>query len=423
MIINILLGAVFTAPVYAESRYKVPVLIPVDAQDSAQSTQYRVLNGTLGENLAGVSTSETYRLKGGLGHVITFQSPDGKINVTGVVKHEHEVAVSVSIIPENEEDNPDYEPVSVPGLVTPQGPDVEFLSPGVVLIQGQNKLTAHATDDVGNEAFETISVVLDLVAPGRPRVFTVPSRTPLSTQTIEGAKDTRTSILLDGVEIVPLDAATTWNYEVTLPQEGTNTFRFKAQDEAGNFSPEAIVSIIRDSEAPTLRVLSPLDGATVSEAEIAILGTIDDDAAALATSPVARGRVRIAQGNFVVERVPLSVGSNTVTVTADTGLTQSTVTFTVIYDDLSPNPAAPVVQGVQTPTREATQSIAGTKPADTALWANGIQAGSVLPTTTWTFPVSSAHGTNLYTFQVSDAVGRMSDAAVAEVLLDTTPPT
>lgn len=80
-----------------------------------------------------------------------------------------------------------------------------------------------------------VTILLDTVAPSMPAV-TSPTIVYDTHFVITGTRDAYTNVLLgDGSVVAPSSAGTKWTYGVTLAQ-GDNTFRFKAQDAAGNES-------------------------------------------------------------------------------------------------------------------------------------------------------------------------------------------
>jgi hypothetical protein len=72
----------------------------------------------------------------------------------------------------------------------------------------------------------------------------------------------------------PADAAGPF----TLPLEGENELRVEATDAAGNRS-EAVRRVVRDTEAPTLVVSEPAEGAETRAERITVAGTVQDRSA------------------------------------------------------------------------------------------------------------------------------------------------
>ncbi len=61
-----------------------------------------------------------------------------------------------------------------------------------------------------------------------PEIFPIHSPTNINTQKISGNKDPTTGILLNGKEIIPINAEQTFEYIVNLEKEGTNVFQFQS---------------------------------------------------------------------------------------------------------------------------------------------------------------------------------------------------
>ncbi|MBI1977541.1 MAG: hypothetical protein HYS55_02190, partial [Candidatus Omnitrophica bacterium] len=84
-----------------------------------------------------------------------------------------------------------------------------------------------------------------------PTVSALPQYTNQSSITLSGTKPQNTSILINGVEEVPIDSLTSWSKTVTLTVEGANPFSITAKDSQENQSTPVNVSTIRDTLVPT----------------------------------------------------------------------------------------------------------------------------------------------------------------------------
>ena len=89
---------------------------------------------------------------------------------------------------------------------------------------------------------------------------------------------------------------------------------------------------------------------------------------------------------------------------------------------LLPHPA-PTVNPVTTPTAISTQTLSGTKTANTSLWLNNVQVVPPTPDTTWSDLVSLAEGSNVLNILTRDQFGNTSATISFAIFLDTTPPT
>ncbi|MBI4356230.1 MAG: hypothetical protein HY597_07300 [Candidatus Omnitrophica bacterium] len=99
----------------------------------------------------------------------------------------------------------------------------------------------------------------DTTPPARPTVTALVSPTRANPYGLSGAKEANSSLLINGVVRVPLDASTTWSYAQALV-EGANALRITSKDAAGNESQALTVSITLDTTAPGFTITSPVDG-------------------------------------------------------------------------------------------------------------------------------------------------------------------
>ncbi|HEY6871735.1 MAG TPA: Ig-like domain-containing protein [Geobacteraceae bacterium] len=105
------------------------------------------------------------------------------------------------------------------------------------------------------------------------------------------------------------------------------------------------------------------------------------------------------------------------------GNTMAEQTVGTFILDTTP-PATPVLNAVATPTRTATQTITGTKQADTAIVINGVVRVAVNSATSWSYNYPLAEGANALAITARDAAGNDSTpiTPVPAITLDTTPP-
>ena len=111
-------------------------------------------------------------------------------------------------------------------------------------------------------------------APQPPTLGTIISPTNISTQTLTGNKSRHTSIHIDGFEVVPLNANTTWSCEISL-EEGDNKLCITARNKQGMDSEAVSTNIIRDTVPPNIVINNPLNYEIFYASEITIKGTID----------------------------------------------------------------------------------------------------------------------------------------------------
>ena len=85
-------------------------------------------------------------------------------------------------------------------------------------------------------------------------------------------------------------------------------------------------------------------------------------------------------------------------------------------------PLAPVVDPVTTPVTLATQTLSGTKPADTGIQINGVTVVPVDAQTTWSTVVNLSESLNSFAVKSISAEGLVSDAVDVFIVRDTTAP-
>lgn len=106
---------------------------------------------------------------------------------------------------------------------------------------------AGTSTPLNSDFSNVVTATFDLKAPTVP-VMTppLPATTTLDSIPIAGTKEANSSILIGGVEKVPLNASTTWS--VTMPLVlGTNLFAIMSRDAAGNESGTVVVSVVRNA--------------------------------------------------------------------------------------------------------------------------------------------------------------------------------
>ncbi len=97
------------------------------------------------------------------------------------------------------------------------------------------------------------------------------------------------------------------------------------------------------------------------------------------------------------------------------------VTLNITLSSNTP-PAAPTLAPVSSPTRTATQTIHGTKEANTSVWLNAIQIVAADQLTVWSYTMTLNEGNNLMSLTAKNASGLVSTAVTGAILLDTQVP-
>jgi len=124
------------------------------------------------------------------------------------------------------------------------------------LSEGTNNISITSWDAAGNESAPiTTIIMLDTSAPGAPTLDAVVSPTNISPQTLSGTKEATTSILINNIEVIPVNSGTSWSYNFELT-EGENSISVTSQDLVGNESGEVTLKIILDTISPTIPTLN-----------------------------------------------------------------------------------------------------------------------------------------------------------------------
>ena len=137
-------------------------------------------------------------------------------------------------------------------------------TPASTLPDGVYTLDVQLEDNLGNKSSPWHSqFTVDTVAPAAPVLNAVTTPTHRAVQTISGVKEAGTGIKMNGSLIIPANAQTTWQTQVSLAA-GSNLFHFTCVDYAGNTSPDTTVEIVFSDTPPqavnTLRVTSSTEG-------------------------------------------------------------------------------------------------------------------------------------------------------------------
>lgn len=155
----------------------------------------------------------------------------------------------------------------------------------------------------------TVTVQRPPVGPAAPTVNPVASLTNRPVLELSGGKPSGTALLVNGVEHVPADAATTWNTTKSL-FEGFNTVELRARDAAGAQSAAVTVGVTLDTIPPASpqTVTPPTD---VLTSRITLTGTKQPDTAVLINGVIVVPR---NGGTTWSAEITLQPGDNTIIV-------------------------------------------------------------------------------------------------------------
>ena len=208
----------------------------------------------------------------------------------------------------------DGQSLSIGGTVVPVAADGSF-SKVVTLVEGANRLSLVAKDEVGNVASSEIVVHLDTVAP----VLTVDA--PLSGITVGSSSIQVLGTVDDATALLKINDgtvhATSGVYRTLIDLvTGENRIEVSATDPAGN-SANRMVTVTCDNTPPAVAITTPTGGTVTNATSIRVVGTVDDSNA----SVVVNGRAAsVSGGRFEIAGVSLVEGANVITATATDAL-------------------------------------------------------------------------------------------------------
>jgi len=268
-----------------------------------------------------------------------------------------------------------------------------------------------------------------------PTLVAVASPIAAATQTLTGTKAADTGIMLNGVEVVAVDAQTSWTAELTL-QEGPNPISLSAFNAEGLLSDTVTAQIVRDTEAPGLISSTPAAGALLNTQINTIDLVLHDESTAIdlaqsvASASVTNSNNATISGTWASQFNRLSFTADTafadetytVSLTAiDTPLANSaTASMSFTIDTGAPQTVT--LAAVTSPTRTTPQLLSGTKEAGTAIVINGVQVVAPDNNTIWQYSLDLQAGANNLAIVAQDGAGNNSTPITASITLDTNGP-
>lgn len=222
------------------------------------------------------------------------------------------------------------------------------LTCGVPLNAGANVISIVATDVAGNSTTTTWTVnfsATPTITINSPTNLTVVNATPL---VVTGnVSDPNAQVTVNGIP-APLSAG---NFSVPVPlKEGGNTITAVAQSGAGTPG-TATISISLDTTPPHVTIDSPPDGTVTTATTIAVSGLINDIVPGTVNSQQATVTVngipaQVLNRNYLLQAVPLSPGTNTITVVGtDLAGNSATASITVLQKTVVAQPSITLVSG------------------------------------------------------------------------------
>lgn len=135
------------------------------------------------------------------------------------------------------------------------------------------------------------------------------------TGTVDDPTATVVATVNDGADI-PVDAADgSFDLNVPLPQEGANTIKVTATDPSDNVG-AAMVTVTRDTTAPTATIEVPADGTITNQANQTVTGTVSEEGATVGVDLGGPPDAATVVGTGFSADVVLAEGANTIGATA-----------------------------------------------------------------------------------------------------------
>ncbi len=192
---------------------------------------------------------------------------------------------------------------------------------------------------------------------------------------------------------------------------------------------------------PTIKSSSPLDGALINTTVDSVTITLEDDSTIDFVTTYGDASV-FESGGSVISGTWSHVAPDTIVFTPDTSLSDGTYTIIIYPTDILDNsaeasvtftydstaPTIPTIDAVDSPTKDTTQTINGTKSADSELIIVTSTSGTVgevsyPTTTTWSVIVAGIiEGVNTIKAKAEDAAGNQSEEVSISFVVDTTLP-
>jgi hypothetical protein len=268
----------------------------------------------------------------------------------------------------------------------------------------------------------TRTVTRDTTAPAAPSVDAVQPTGVGCQASVSGSKEADTGVRVDGVDVVPVDALTTFGPLLVPVPPGDGTLRVLAFDAVGNRSGEVSPAPVTYCDPNGVYFAVDPWPRTVAASPLTLTG-------------VRGGNVAVEiDGNEVVAANGSTTWSYDLALVADTddsfevagvaGGLRNTVTVDVRF--AATPPAAPTATAPALVTASPV-TITGTRPADTeVLVGDTAPYYVVVPTgaaTDWTWDMPLQDGANSFRFRTRDAFGRVSAPVTLDVTYDQFGPT
>ena len=438
---------VLTSPVFAATTLSADTISAAGEPSDSGSTFLKV--GDLGQPAGGSSSSTQTMLTGGYAAaactlaVCTQEPKEGGITVLGTVVDATQPAVTVK-----NDTLPEEEPVNA--TVTPDATDPtlwHFTAADVPVLEGENVLTATATDAAGHTHSHTITITYDATPPSRPTVDPVISPRQDPVVDLRGQKSKDTEIWINGVKEILLDAQTTWERLAYPLAEGFNSLVITAKDEAKNESAPVVVDVFVDATPPAFSLsLAAADAfydpddqtsytnltslpvtVTVTSDDAALVEALVNGVNPVTATPTPGSQAQDGQTPDTYTATVTLVGEGSYTLEARVTTVTDWVTIgpaaTIFVDQTVPD-APSVTEPNPPPTPSSPFTFTGTKEAGAGLFRDSTE---VLPvgddTIAWSEDVALVAGPNSFAYTQEDRAGNVSLPTPISIIYDPTAPT
>lgn len=330
------------------------------------------------------------------------------------------------------------------------------------LAEGSNTFTFYAKDAATNQGgSSSVTVVRDTAAPtlasSSPAANAVVNDPSAVTVTLtDGATGSGVNLdacrsaavmknaagaVVDGAWAVSGNALVFTPASVQSLADGKYTVTVGTSDLLGNGTGTASFSFTLDRTAPSVQTLALSPASPVKAGSVSFTLTFGEpmltsvQPAVTFTRGLFFSTYAVAGGTWLDSKT----WRGSYTMSADTGDGSYTVSASGAKDLagnvlssqtagtfvlMTAQPATPTLAAPTTPTKQITQLLAGTKPANTALAINNVVRVPLGPATDWSYNYPLAEGVNTLAVVARDAAGNDSAAITPPpaITLDTTPP-
>lgn len=311
--------------------------------------------------------------------------------------------------------------LTVNGTSTSVATNGGFAGDVALTTEGANAIVVVATDAAGNATTVTRTVNRDTQAPvitvGTPAVG---ARTNQNNISVTGSvADANTVTVTVAGASTPVDASGSFAATAPLASEGDNQIAIVATDAAGNVA-ATTRTVDRDTQGPTLAIVSPAQDTLTRAATVVIDGAASDRSGVTVT--VNGATITLENGAFAESRT-LSEGSNSFTVVATDGAGNTTTATRLVASDRTPPALALLSPAPDTLTNAAAMTLRGRVYDATTitLTVNGVPATIAADSTFSADVTLTGDGALSYPIVATDAAGNTSQV-VATVQRDVTAP-